>query len=137
VQHCKTLRFINKIPIILPYNKHNANKSTSRYTNTLDVAVKQLIKTYYTQSFGLRNNKFKYTKDLISFINGLFPTKDLKFSVDLINKKKEQKDRMKTSTLHLLKTKTKKQTKTNNKNNKTPVFNFLFIFLCCFCCCCG
>jgi len=67
------------------------NKSTSKYTNTLDVAVKQLIKTYYTQSFGLRNNKLKYTKDLISFINGIFPTKDLKFSVYLIIKKKNRK----------------------------------------------
>jgi hypothetical protein len=82
------------------------------------VAVKQLIKTYYTQSFGLRNNKFKYTKDLISFINGLFPTKDLKFSVDLINKKKEQKDRMKTSTLHLLKTKTTKKEENEMLVNK-------------------
>jgi hypothetical protein len=55
------------------------------------VAVKQLIKTYYTQSFGLRNNKLKYTKDLISFINGLFPTKDLKLSVDLIIKKRTER----------------------------------------------
>ncbi len=91
MQPCKTLSFISKFPITLPYNTHNANKSTSRYTNTLDVAVKQLIKTYYTQSFGLRNNKLKNTKDLISFINGIFPTKDLKFSVYLIIKKRTER----------------------------------------------
>ena len=103
VQHCKTLRFISKIPITLPYNKHNANKAESRYTNTVIVAVKQFIKVYYTQSCGLRNNKLKYTKDLISCINYIFPTKDLKLSVDLIIKIKNRKIVWRQYLTHILK----------------------------------
>jgi hypothetical protein len=83
ILHCKTVRFINKYPLTVPYNKHNANKSLSKYTNTLDIAIKQFIKAYYTQSFGLNNNndEFKFTKDLISFIYGISPTKEFKLSV--------------------------------------------------------
>jgi hypothetical protein len=93
INHCKTLRFISKFPITLPYNKNNHNKSVTNYKNGLEIGVRNFIKAYYSlnQTFGLNGNEFKYMKDIISFIYADKATKDIKISVQSISNLKNRK----------------------------------------------
>jgi hypothetical protein len=85
--HCKTLRFLSKFPITLPYNKLNANRSKTKYRTKLEIGVRNFIKAFYSNNnnFGMRGDEFKLTKDLISFIYGYSPAKDVKISVSSIS----------------------------------------------------
>jgi len=93
LNHCKTLRFLSKFPITLPYNKHNTNRSKTKYRTRLEVGVRNFIKAFYSsnEKFGLRGNEFKLTKNLISFIYGHTPAKDIKISLSSISHLKNRK----------------------------------------------
>ena len=90
---CKTLRFISKFPITLPYNKQNTNRSKSIYKTKLEVGVRCFIKAYYStnETFGLRRDEFKRMRDLITFIYGHKPTKGVKISMSSISNLKNRK----------------------------------------------
>ena len=91
--HCKTLRFLSKFPITLPYNKQSANKSRTKYKSNLDVGIRNFIKAYYstTKNFGLKGNEFRYIKDLITFIYGHKPTNVKNISISSISHLKNRK----------------------------------------------
>jgi len=93
LNHCKTLRFLSKFPITLPFNKHNTNRSKTRYKTRLEVGVRNFIKVFYSsnEKFGLKGNEFKFTKDLISFIYGHTPAKNIKISLSSISHLKHRK----------------------------------------------
>jgi hypothetical protein len=78
VGHCLTLRFISKFPITLPFNKLAANKTHSAYKTKIGIAVRTLIRGYYskTETFGLKGTEFMRAKDVISFISGTRSTND-------------------------------------------------------------
>lgn len=90
---CKTLRFLSKFPITLPYNKQNTNRFRTKYETRLEVGVRNFIKCYYSQNqkFGLKGDEFKHVKDLISFIYGFLPTKGIKISQSSISHLKNRR----------------------------------------------
>lgn len=92
INQCKTRRFISKFPFTLPFNKNNTNRSQTRYKTNIEVAVRNFIKAYYSTNnkFGLKGNEFRYIKDLISFINGISSSKDIKISTTSISKLKNR-----------------------------------------------
>lgn len=93
IKNCKTMRFLSKFPITNPFNKNNANKASTGYKSSLEVGVRNFIKGYYSKNekFGLKGTEFKNSTDIISFINGITPTKDLKISKHSISKLKNRK----------------------------------------------
>jgi hypothetical protein len=93
MDHCKTLRFLSKFPFSLPYNKNNTNRGQTRYKTHIEIAVRNFIKAYYSTNnkFGLLGNEFKFTTDLITFINGITSTKELRLSVYSISKLKNRR----------------------------------------------
>jgi len=90
---CKTFRFLSKFPITIPYNKNNANRSSTLYKSKLEVGVRNFIKAYYctNEKFGLKGNEFKFIWEMISFINGFESTKDIKISISSISKLKNRR----------------------------------------------
>jgi hypothetical protein len=90
---CKTLRFISKFPIVLPYNKQNTNRSKSKYKSKIEIGVRCFIKAYYSSNytFGLKRNEFKHIKDIIAFIYGHQPTKAVKITMSSISNLKNRK----------------------------------------------
>jgi hypothetical protein len=80
INHCRSLRFLAKFPITLPFNKNATNRAKSGYNTKLEIAVRSLIKAYYnnTETFGFKGNEFPRRKDLIAFISGITSTKDIK-----------------------------------------------------------
>ena len=56
INHCKTLRFLSKFPITIPFNKNNANRSQTTYKTNIEVGVRNFIKAYYSknETFGLK-----------------------------------------------------------------------------------
>lgn len=91
--HCKAKRFVSKFAITVPYNKNNSNKNTTTYKSNLEVGVRNFIKAFYskTYTFGLSGSEFSNSKDIITFISGFKPTKDLKISVSSISKLKNRR----------------------------------------------
>jgi hypothetical protein len=88
---CKALRFTSKFPITLPFNKNNANKSKSLYKTKMEIGVRNFIKGYYSNNFGLLGNEFKYAQDLINFIYGNKSAKKVKITTASISKLKNRK----------------------------------------------
>jgi hypothetical protein len=80
IDQCRTLRFISKFPITLPFNKMSTNRGKSAYKTKLEIAVRSFIKAYYNniENFGFKGNEFPRAKDLISFISGITSTKEIK-----------------------------------------------------------
>lgn len=78
--HCKTLRFISKFPITVPFNKNNTNRAQTKYKHDYELVVRNFIKAYYSKNekFGLKGTEFKTIQNLIDFIYGISSTKDIK-----------------------------------------------------------
>ena len=93
INHCKTLRFLSKFSITLPYNKNNSNKSTTTYKSNIEVGVINFIKAYYSknETLGLRGDELKYVKVIIAFINGAKPAKAVKISLTSVAQLKRLK----------------------------------------------
>lgn len=93
INQCKTFRFLSKFPISLPYNKNNANRSTTLYRSKLELGLRNFIKAYYSKNekLGLRGNEFKHIKDIISFISGNRSTNDIKISISSVSKLKNRR----------------------------------------------
>jgi hypothetical protein len=93
MDHCKTLRFLSKFPFTAPYNKNNTNRAQTRYKTHIELGVRNFIKAYYStnEKFGLKGNEFKFSTNLIAFINGIVSTKALKLSVSSISRLKSRK----------------------------------------------
>lgn len=91
--HCKTLRFLSKFPITLPYNKNNVIKSKALYRSKIEVGVRNFIKAFYStnQTFGLSGYEFKGAKDILTFISGHSPTKDVKLSLSAVSRLKSRR----------------------------------------------
>ena len=79
---CKQMRYMSKMTHTYPFNKTTSRRISSTYTTYLEVGVHNLIKGYYAveSCFGLLGTEFKRVNNLISFINGFKPAKDLKIS---------------------------------------------------------
>ena len=92
IYHCKSLRFLSKFPITLPYYKNN-NKISANYKSSLEVGVRNFIKAYYckNEKFGLNGFEFRYAKDMVSFIYDFKSNKDIKVSIHSISKLKNRK----------------------------------------------
>ena len=93
IYQCKTLRFLSKFPITVPFNKNNTNRATTVYKTGIEVGVRNFIKAYYgvSEKFGLRGDEFRNTKEIISFISGDKSTKGIKISRHSISKLKNRK----------------------------------------------
>ena len=96
VNHCKTLRFISKFPITIPFNKNNTNRAQTKYKNDYELVVRNFIKAYYSKNekFGLKGTEFRRVKDLIDFIYGISSTneiKSLRISISSVSKLKNRK----------------------------------------------
>jgi hypothetical protein len=92
VNHCKTLRFVSKFPVTLPFNKNNTNRAVTGYKNNLEIGVRNFIKAYYSSNckFGLRGNEFLNVNDLIAFIYAEKATKDIKITRQSVSKLKNR-----------------------------------------------
>jgi hypothetical protein len=96
VNHCKTLRFISKFPITVPFNKNNTNRAQTKYKNDFELVVRNFIKAYYSKNekFGLKGTEFRRIQDLIDFIHGISSTneiKSLRISISSVSKLKNRK----------------------------------------------
>lgn len=93
VNCCKTLRFLSKFPITVPYNKTNSNRTGSVYKSSLEIGVRNFIKAVYSsnESFGLTSYEFRYTRELISFIYGYESAKQIKLTLNSVSKLKNRK----------------------------------------------
>ena len=92
-KECLNARFLSKLTYTLPFNKHLSKRKRSIYKSYLEVAVRNFLKGYLSKKpcFGLRGTEFKRVKDLIAFIYGFRPTKELKLSVKAISNLKHRK----------------------------------------------
>jgi hypothetical protein len=93
VDQCRTFRFLAKFPLIVPFNRTNRNKTNTKYNSSIEVAVRNFIKAYYSKNekFGLLGTEFKCTRDLIAFISGAKSTKGVKISRHSISKLKNRR----------------------------------------------
>lgn len=92
INQCKSLRFISKFPITLPFTKQNTNRSKTVYKNYGDLVLRNFIKAYYSKNekFGLKGTEFPRIKDLINFINGIESTKEVNVTVQSISNLKNR-----------------------------------------------
>jgi len=95
INHCKSLRFISKFPITMPFNKHNANRAQTRYKNDYELVIRNFIKAYYSKNekLGLKGTEFRTVQDLIDFIYGICSNnerKSLKVSASSISRLKNR-----------------------------------------------
>jgi hypothetical protein len=90
---CKSLRFVARFPLTVPFNKNNANKAPTGYKNPLEVSVRNFIKAYFSvnEKFGLQGNEFIKIRDIITFIHGNQSTQGIKLSTNMISKLKGRK----------------------------------------------
>jgi hypothetical protein len=80
VNQCKTLRFISKFPITVPFNKNNTNRAQTKYKNDYELVIRNFIKAYFSKNekFGLKGTEFVTINDLIKFIHGISSTNQIK-----------------------------------------------------------
>lgn len=90
---CASLRFFAKLTYTLPFNKFLSRRKGSFYKSFLEVGVRNFLKGYLSKEpcFGLRGNEFKRVKDLIAFIYGFTPAKELRLSFSSISNLKYRK----------------------------------------------
>ena len=93
ITECKTLRFLSKFPITIPFNKNNTNRAKTTYKSNHDLVIRNFIKAYYctNEKFGLKGTEFRFAKDLIKFINGMESTNDIKVTVQSISNLKNRR----------------------------------------------
>lgn len=93
INECKTLRFLSKFPINIPFNKNNTNRAKTTYKSKTDLVVRNFVKAYYctNEKFGLKRTEFRFAKDLINFINGIVSTKEIKLTVKSISNLKNRR----------------------------------------------
>ena len=92
INHCRTMRFISKFPLTIPFNKNNTNRAKTLYKTNIEVGVRNFIKAYYSMNerFGLNGNEFRFASNLIDFIKGFEPAKNVKVSRNSISKLKNR-----------------------------------------------
>jgi len=91
---CSKARFVSKIAYKLPYLQFTPlrSPSKSKYRSYIEIAVRNFIKGYLSNEpcFGLKGTEFKRYNDLISFIRGFDPLKDIKLTRQSVSQYKSR-----------------------------------------------
>jgi len=93
VEDCSNLRFLSKFQRDKIYNKHTNKKSGNKYKNTLEIAIRNFIKAYFSKipEFGLRGDEFLSYKELKDFIISYEPAKNFHLTRQSISNLKQRK----------------------------------------------
>jgi hypothetical protein len=90
---CIRLRFLSKLPFNLPYQRNSSKSKNTSYKSYLNIAIRNFIKGYLAKEprFGLKGTEIKSYKDIMSFISGFEPAKDVKLSKQSISNLKHRR----------------------------------------------
>src|SRR5258705_12253398 len=93
VLDCSRLRFISYIHRNSIYNKNTSKSRGNAYKRSLEIAVKNFIKGYLSKDplFGLKGNEFKNYKEILEFIHGYEPAKNIHLSSQSLSNLKHRK----------------------------------------------